>query len=100
MTPVSRLIIGTIVQQCPKAICQQDTCLTHFLGFLSTAGNAKDYALQRGQRGENQDKKYTAVQSVMVSESMIPFAWEKEPMENYLTRPPTTKSPLNLIFIS
>lgn len=55
----------------------------------------------REDEGKNWDKKkYTAVQSVMVSESMALFACEKQPMENYLTRPPTTKSPLNLIFIS
>lgn len=31
---------------------------------------------------------------------MILFACEKEPKENYLTGPHTTKSPLILIFIS
>ncbi len=56
---------------------------------------------REGRRGEKtRIEKYMVVQSVMVSESMILFACMKEPMENYLTRPPTTKSPLNLIFIS
>lgn len=73
--------------------------LTHFPGFSFNCRQLK--RLTERAEGEKWDrKKYTAIQSVMVSESMILFTCKKEPMENYLTRPSTTKSPLNLIFIS
>lgn len=91
-------IVGTAV---PKSKSSWIPLLTHFLTFLfqlHATQRAVNYSEIEGKNRMRITLLYN--QGWWANQWFFLCMWGRKPMENYLSGPPTTKSPLNVIFIS